>query len=578
MPSRLKLLSLMALFALPLLAAMLLVAIGWRPSASRAHGELLSPARPLGALLDERGAPLDWRGAEASWHLIVLGPERCDPRCAETAELLSRVWVALHRDARRLRIRWLGEPDRASRERLARLPGFAAVRLADGSVIAGLDLAPRGELLTCGQRAAATARRSRRPSRRPLPARLRSLGAAPRPRPPDPLKPMNSPSPIAASPGSPCVLTFVVASFGAYVRLSHAGLGCPDWPVCYGKITWPQSEAQIAQANERFPERPVEVGKAWREQLHRHLAATLGLVVLVLAVASAKARRGAVPMVLGAVLLVLGAIAAYVGGWHLLSGLAVALALLLLLAVAWRLSGLRPGPLPVVVLAVVIVQAMLGMWTVTWLLKPIVVLAHLMGGVAVFALLLWHALRLGDRPAALPAALKPWIAGGLCVLLLQIALGGWVSANYAALACSDFPTCQGRWWPEADFREGFVLWRGIGVDYEGGVLDAPARTAIHLAHRIGAVLVLLVLGALALRLWGGGLRREAAILLLLLAAQIALGIANVLAGLPLPVAVAHHAGAFLLAGWLLWMRLRVASDTAAGAGVGGRQAAPGRAP
>jgi cytochrome c oxidase assembly protein subunit 15 len=361
---------------------------------------------------------------------------------------------------------------------------------------------------------------------------------------------------------SAVLLTFVVAVFGAYVRLSHAGLGCPDWPVCYGKITWPKSEEQIARANERFPERPVEVGKAWREQVHRHLAATLGLLVLGLALAAASRRRGGIAMVILAVFLVLGAIAAYLGKLYALSGAGVAVAVLLLLGLATRLRGLSPGPLPVIVLALVILQAMLGLWTVTWLLKPIVVMAHLLGGITVFALLLWHALRLGGRSRGLPRNLRPALAGGLALLLGQIALGGWVSANYAALACPDFPTCQGRWWPEADFREGFVLWRGIGVDYEGGVLDAPARTAIHLAHRVGAAIVLLYFAGLILALGRRGLWAWALLLGLLLVAQAGLGILNVLLGLPLPVAVAHHAGALLLVAVLIGILRRVGAEIA----------------
>lgn len=353
------------------------------------------------------------------------------------------------------------------------------------------------------------------------------------------------------------LFTLVVAVFGAYVRLSHAGLGCPDWPVCYGKITWPKSEAQIARANELFPQRPVEVGKAWREQVHRHLAATLGLVVLVLALISARSRRGGVATVLASMLLALTAIAAYLGGWYALSGAAVALAVLALVLLAFRLSGERPGPLPVVVLAVVILQAMLGLWTVSWLLKPIVVMAHLLGGLSIFLLLLWHALGPPRRSFAAP---RPRLGGALRVMfalvIVQIALGGWVSANYAALACPDFPTCQGRWWPETDFGEAFVLWRGIGVDYEGGVLDAPARTAIHLSHRLGALVVFLFGLYLFIRLVRAGEARTALGFAALLLAQIGLGVANVLGGLPLAVAVAHHALAFLLAAWLLRHVLR----------------------
>jgi cytochrome c oxidase assembly protein subunit 15 len=200
----------------------------------------------------------------------------------------------------------------------------------------------------------------------------------------------------------------------------------------------------------------------------------------------------------------------------------------------------------------VIFQALLGMWTVTWLLKPIVVMGHLLGGLATFALLLWAALRahgVADRDVSTRATpTRALIVVGLVVLTIQIALGGWTSANYAALSCGlDFPTCQGAWLPATDFREAFVLWRGIGVDYEGGVLDGPARVAIQLTHRAFAIIVLVMLGLLAIqaartRGWRAlGIAIAAALLL-----QLALGVMNVLLGLPLLAATAHNAGAVLL--------------------------------
>jgi cytochrome c oxidase assembly protein subunit 15 len=195
------------------------------------------------------------------------------------------------------------------------------------------------------------------------------------------------------------------------------------------------------------------------------------------------------------------------------------------------------------------------MWTVTLLVKPAIVTAHLLGGFATFVLLWLLVLRL--RPSAVPISpvrmeaprIHLWLA--LLVLILQISLGGWTSSNYAALGCSEFPTCfGGQWWPAMDFREAFVIWRGLGVNYEFGVLDNPARTAIHMAHRIGALISLLVLGLLALRLLGlreaTTLRRLGGLLLVLLLIQIGLGITNVLGRLPLPIAVAHNGVAALL--------------------------------
>ena len=358
------------------------------------------------------------------------------------------------------------------------------------------------------------------------------------------------------------VLTLGVIVLGAFVRLSDAGLGCPDWPTCYGKATWPRSEAAIASANQAFPERPVELPKAWKEQVHRHAAAVLGLLVLALALRANWPR----PLARGALLAAAAAAAAgtvlYMRGHAGASVLFSVLALGLPLLVAWRPGeGARPwARYSAVLLAVIMFQAMLGMWTVTWKLKPVVVMAHLMGGMTVLCLLVWLALRAGPQARGLPGAywLRPWLWLGIVVLAAQIALGGWTSANYAALACPDFPTCLGRWWPETDFAEAFVLWRGIGVDYEGGILDGTARATIHLSHRIGALVasaVLLLVSAALLRV--RGLRGDAAVLAVLLAVQVALGISNVVFGLPLAVATAHNGVAALLLAQLVRVLSRV---------------------
>lgn len=365
-------------------------------------------------------------------------------------------------------------------------------------------------------------------------------------------------------------LALGVIVFGAFVRLSNAGLSCPDWPTCYGRATWPKAAADAA-AHVASEIRPFETHKAWREQVHRHAAATLGLLVLALALLAARGRRFGVSLVLGASLLIACGIPLYMRGQH---GAAVALAalgeaLLLGAALAWMRASRMPGARPdeglasasALTLMVIVFQALLGMWTVTWLLKPVVVMGHLLGGLLTFSLLTWMAWRATAVPIRLAQAdgLRRWIGAVLAILALQIALGGWVSANYAALACAtDFPKCVGQWWPPHDFREGFVLWRGIGVDYEGGVLDGASRIAIQLAHRMFAVVAFAALLALALKLWRiGGMRGWGALLALLACVQVALGIANVKLALPLPVAVLHNAGAALLLFVLVSLLARV---------------------
>ncbi|MGN7726871.1 COX15/CtaA family protein [Luteimonas sp. 22616] len=359
-------------------------------------------------------------------------------------------------------------------------------------------------------------------------------------------------------------LALGVIVFGAFVRLSNAGLSCPDWPTCYGRASWPTAASQGLADHAATAIRPVEVHKAWREQLHRMIAGALGVLVLVLALLAARRRPHGVLQVAAAAVLVALAIPLYMRGMHVAaSALAIAGEAILLFA-ALRWSNIDLSRTAALTLAVIIFQALLGMWTVTWLLKPIVVMGHLLGGLATFALLVWMAWRATHSPIRLAdaLALRRWVIVVLALLAVQIALGGWTSANYAALACAnDFPKCVGQWWPPHDFREGFVLWRGIGVDYEGGVLDGASRIAIQLAHRMMAVVAFTALVALALRLLRTpGLRGWAVLLALLACTQVALGIANVKLSLPLDVAVAHNAGAVLLLFVLvsLLARLRVA--------------------
>lgn len=355
-------------------------------------------------------------------------------------------------------------------------------------------------------------------------------------------------------------LAFGVIVFGAFVRLSNAGLSCPDWPTCYGRATWPQAMSEAA-SHAASAIRPFDDQKAWREQVHRHLAGTLGGLVAILALLAVRRRRFGVARILLAAGCVGAGIPLYMHGMHEAAFVAAGIGEALLLASALRWNNDDLARVATLTLMVIVFQALLGMWTVTLLLKPIVVMGHLLGGLTTFALLTWMAWRATDIPVRLAeyATMRRWLIGALVVLGLQIALGGWVSSNYAALACgNDFPTCVGQWVPPADFREGFVLWRGVGVDYEGGVLDGASRIAIQLAHRGMALVVFIYLLALAWRLLRTpGLWLTGVVLGLLLCAQVGLGIGNVMLGLPLWVATLHNAGAAALLFVLVSLLARV---------------------
>jgi len=310
------------------------------------------------------------------------------------------------------------------------------------------------------------------------------------------------------------LLAFGVVALGAYVRLSDAGLGCPDWPGCYGHLLGvPDAPHEQAAAVQSFPGKPVETGKAWKEMVHRYFAGTLGLLIL---------------------------------------GLAI---------LAWRPEiRERASPwLPTALLGIVGFQALLGMWTVTLLLKPVIVSAHLLGGMTTLGMLVWLLLRqTSPRPVERPNSLRPLALLALVAVIAQIALGGWTSSNYAALACTDFPTCQGSWLPTMDFGHAFALRRELGQTSDGGLLPFSALTAIHWTHRLWAVGVLLAVGGLAIRLmrlpawrrWGHWLAG-------LLTLQWCLGIANVLLSLPLPIAVAHNLGAAALLAATLALNFRL---------------------
>ena len=295
-------------------------------------------------------------------------------------------------------------------------------------------------------------------------------------------------------------MALVVVILGAYTRLVDAGLGCPDWPGCYGFIGVPESAEEVALANARFPDAPVEPYKAWWEMIHRYFATALGALVL---------------------------------------GMAV---------VAWRNRAQgTPSKLPIALLGLVILQGAFGAWTVTLKLWPQVVTAHLLGGFATLSLLWLLCLRLGVGASwRTPANLRGLAAASTVILVLQIALGGWVSSNYAALACPDFPTCHGEWLPDMDLVQGFDVTQSVGPNYLGGLLESDARVGIQVVHRLGAIFVLVAVGLLGIRL----LQASSPLawpLLGLLGLQLLLGVLNVVLVLPLANATLHNAvGALLL--------------------------------
>jgi cytochrome c oxidase assembly protein subunit 15 len=281
-----------------------------------------------------------------------------------------------------------------------------------------------------------------------------------------------------------------VVVLGAWVRLTNAGLGCPDWPGCYGHL---------------FPQTARHFAEAVHEMVHRYFASTLGAIIVALLVFAWVNRKG------------------------------------------------RGQPLRAVALLFLLVclQGTLGMKTVTLLLQPLIVTAHLLGGLSTLGLLWWLSIEPRRRTLTHPElSLRKFVLVGIGALALQIALGGWTSSNYAAIACPDLPTCQRSWWPDMDFRNAFVLWRGLGVDYEGGVLASPARVAIHFAHRLGAVVagsLLIVTGLLVIaRSAWPPLRFLGGLLVFAVLLQIAIGVTMVHFHLPLMLATLHNGGAAFL--------------------------------
>lgn len=333
---------------------------------------------------------------------------------------------------------------------------------------------------------------------------------------------------LAALTAFTLFLTFDLIVFGSFTRLTDSGLGCPDWPGCYGEASPLAAKAEIAAAQAAQPQGPVTFPKAWIEMIHRYLASVVGALILVMAAISV-ARRRELP--------------------H---------------SVLW----------PLATLVWVIVQGLFGKYTVTLKLYPAIVTLHLLGGMALLALLVVQHEAYRDRPLTLSPALRrgAWAVAGL--LGVQIALGGWVSTNYAVLACSGFPTCNGQWWPEMDAGHGFTVLRELGRGGQGDYLPFPALVAIHMAHRLFAVVLLLAAAALAWRLWlaGGAARRYGLGLALLMLAQTASGLSNVVLGWPIVAALAHSAGAALWVGVVVSLLARSRQPVAQAAA----RHAPGR--
>lgn len=318
-------------------------------------------------------------------------------------------------------------------------------------------------------------------------------------------------------------LTFDLVLFGAFTRLTDSGLGCPDWPGCYGSASPVGAHTEISAAQQAMPTGPVTHGKAWVEMIHRYLATGVGVLIIALTVG------------------------------------------------AWRQRGanrvLSPW-WPTATLVWVCLQGAFGALTVTMKLFPAIVTLHLIGGLVLLALLCLQAVRQtqhtkGVAPVALPGGLRWLLAGAMALVALQSVLGGWVSTNYAVLACTTFPQCQGSWWPEMAFSEGFQIWRELGHLQDGSLIGFAALTAIHYVHRLAAYGVLLVLALLVWRLLRAQLLRDQARWLAGLGAlQLLTGLSNVILDWPLVAAVLHTGGAAALVVVLTWALVASRSATA----------------
>ena len=328
--------------------------------------------------------------------------------------------------------------------------------------------------------------------------------------------------------------TLDLVMFGGFTRLTDSGLGCPDWPGCYGTSSPFVAHAQIAAAHLAMPTGPVSLTKAWIEMIHRYFAMAIGVLIIAQ------------------------------------------------VAIAWA-ARIRRRPLavspwwPTALLALVIVQGIFGAWTVTMKLQPIIVTTHLMLGLTLLGTSGWLAARLTPLPAYDPDAGR-WRAAalvGLVLLVVQIFLGGWVSTNYAVLACTDFPTCNGAWIPPMDFQHGFHFWRALGMDGNGEVITQNALVAIHWTHRTFAIVVVAYLAWLAATLRRyQSLRRPANGVLLVVVIQFLTGLSNIVLQWPLPIAVAHNGGSAILLLLLVMLNFRIACSRQGRATVCARDTAP----
>ncbi|WED44626.1 COX15/CtaA family protein [Legionella cardiaca] len=308
------------------------------------------------------------------------------------------------------------------------------------------------------------------------------------------------------------ILALFVVMLGAYTRLTDAGLGCPDWPGCYGHMVLPNGQNELHSAQSKYPQIPIEAGKAWTEMAHRYAAGTLAMLIF-----------------------------------------------FIVTSVLWRrIQGVKlPWQLPLALIILVLFQAALGMWTVTLKLLPVVVMGHLLGGIIIFSCLSCMRLQWSTvTPTYLPHW-RVWIGLGALIVFLQIALGGWVSSNYAGIACVGFPQCNGQWLPTLHFSQGFNLFSPVGENYQGGLLDNDIRMTIQYIHRLGAIITALYVFVLSflclIKSERKSLRYFALLAIALLITQFSLGVANVVYLLPLWVAVAHNGVAALLLATLLMM-------------------------
>ncbi|MFY7698163.1 MAG: COX15/CtaA family protein [Legionella sp.] len=316
------------------------------------------------------------------------------------------------------------------------------------------------------------------------------------------------------------LLALFVVMLGAYTRLTDAGLGCPDWPGCYGHLVLPSDNSTLASAQNKFPEIPIERVKAWTEMAHRYVAGTLGLLIAIIFVASLMVYR----------------------------------------------SSIRYLVVPSLLVALVIFQATLGMWTVTLKLLPIVVMGHLLGGILIFVTLCYYRLKLGDNRPPLYASPKWrfWMILGIIITFMQIALGGWVSSNYAGIACIGFPRCNGNWLPDLYFLKAFNVLSPLGANYQGGLLDSDIRATIQFTHRLGALITALYVFVLSLvvliRMNDNRVRTAAIVVITILSLQFVLGVVNVIFLLPLWSAVVHNGCAALLLAAMVTMLYLLRGD------------------